>query len=329
MHPDHRQPAAAALPQRAQLKRLASLLAMHAPIDGRFDVQGFGVSAIRLSSKVPELLHAVQHPALCIVAQGAKRVFLGQGVYDYDASHMLIFSVDLPVAGEVLRATPTEPYLCFMLELNHLKIAELLPKVFTSGPPELTPDEAFFLGQANGPMVESAANLLELLQAPAPDGLLAQQLIEDILLRLLRSSVGSRVAQIGAPESGLHRVGKAITWLRCNFRQPMNVDELAKLVHMSVSSFHQHFKSVTAMSPLQFQKALRLQEARRIMLADAVAAAEASRHVGYSSASQFSREFARFFGSPPIKHVERLRDGAGQVTRPAALPKSRRHAASS
>ena len=152
--------------------------------------------------------------------------------------------------------------------------------------------------------------MLELLAQPREAELLAPLVIEEILIRLLRSPIGVRVAQIGRAESNVHGVAKAVSWLRANFSQAMKVDELAKLAHMSVSSFHQHFKAVTSMSPLQFQKTLRLQEARRLMLSTMVDAGTASWRVGYQSASQFSREYGRFFGCAPTKDIARLREHA-------------------
>jgi transcriptional regulator GlxA family with amidase domain len=142
---------------------------------------------------------------------------------------------------------------------------------------------------------------------PEDAELLAPLVVDEILIRLLRSRVGGRVAQIGLAESSMHRIAKAISWLRANFTQPMKVEELAGLAHMSVSSFHLHFKSVTSMSPLQYQKILRLQEARRLMFAEMMGAATASRQVGYLSASQFSRDYSRFFGSAPARDISRLR----------------------
>jgi transcriptional regulator GlxA family with amidase domain len=147
------------------------------------------------------------------------------------------------------------------------------------------------------------------LAAEAADAeLLAPLVVDEILIRLLRSPVGGRVAQIGLADSSMHRITKAISWLRANFTQPMKVEELAGLAHMSVSSFHQHFKSVTSMSPLHYQKVLRLQEARRLMLSTMMDAARASRQVGYLSASQFSRDYGRFFGSAPLRDISRLRE---------------------
>jgi len=290
--------------------RLASLIRAYTPHDGRFELRIPGVHAIRVSRTNPELVHALQQPALCIVAQGAKSVLLGQEVYEYDASRMLVYSVDLPVAGQVTRASPSEPYLSFKLDLDPHKIAELVLKVYPHGLPRVQESRAVYVSPINMGIVNAAARLLELMAQPGDAELLAPLVVEEILIRLLRSPIGLRVAQIGLAESSVHGVAKALSWLRANFSQPMKVEELAKLAHMSVSSFHQHFKAVTSMSPLQFQKALRLQEARRLMLSTMVDAGTASWRVGYQSASQFSREYGRFFGCAPTKDIVRLREHA-------------------
>jgi transcriptional regulator GlxA family with amidase domain len=152
--------------------------------------------------------------------------------------------------------------------------------------------------------------LLECLGQPGDIELIAPLVLDEILIRLLRSPIGIRVAQMGFAESSVHRVAKAISWLRENFSQPMKVEDLAELANMSVSSFHEHFKSVTSMSPLHYQKVLRLQEARRLMLSTMVDASAASQRVGYLSASQFSREYSRFFGTAPTRDIARLRQDA-------------------
>ena len=288
--------------------RLASLIRAYTPHDGRFELRIPGVHANRVSRTDTELVHAMARPALCIVAQGAKSVLLGQEVYEYDASRMLVFSVDLPVAGQVTKASPAEPYLSFKLDLDPHKIAELVLKVYPHGLPRVPENRGICVSPVNLGIVNAAARLLELMAQPGEAELLAPLVIEEILIRLLRSPIGVRVAQIGRVESSVHGVAKAVAWLRANFSQSMKVEELAKLAHMSLSSFHQHFRAVTSMSPLQFQKALRLQEARRLMLSTMVDAGTASWRVGYQSASQFSREYGRFFGSAPTKDIARLRE---------------------
>jgi len=291
------------------LARLAALIRAHTPYDGSFELCIPGVYATRASRTNTELVHAVAKPSLCIIAQGAKSVMLGHEVYEYDTSRMLIFSVDLPVAGLVTRASHSEPYLGFRLDLDPHKVAELVLKVFPhGGPHRVHENRAVCITQTNVNIFNAAVRLIELMAQPGDAELLAPLVIDEILIRLLRSPVGVRVAQIGLEDSGVHGVAKAVSWLRANFSQPMKVEELAELVHMSVSSFHQHFKSVTSMSPLQYQKVLRLQEARRLMLSTMMDASAASRHVGYLSASQFSREYGRFFRSAPTRDIARLRE---------------------
>lgn len=288
--------------------KLAGLIRAYAPHDGRFELRIPRVHANRVSRTNTELEYAMARPALCIVAQGAKSVLLGEEVYEYDASRMLVFSVDLPVAGQVTKASPAEPYLSFKLDLDPPKIAELVLKVYPHGLPRAPENRGVCVSPVNLGIVNATTRLLELMGQPGDVELLAPLVIEEILIRLLRSPIGVRVAQIGLAESNVHGVAKAVAWLRANFSQAMKVDELAKRAHMSVSSFHQHFKAVTSMSPLQFQKALRLQEARRLMLSMMVDAGTASWRVGYQSASQFSREYGRFFGSAPTKDIARLRE---------------------
>jgi AraC-like DNA-binding protein len=300
---------------RPDVTRLAGLLSAHTPHDGSFQMCIPGVYAIRASRPSAELVHGLHRPALCIIAQGAKTVMLGEEVYEYDASRMLIFSVDLPIAAQVRHATHSKPYLCFRMDLDAHRVAELVMKVYPNGIPRVQDSRAVYLAQASEAIVDAAARLMELMAEPVEANLLAPLVVDEILIRLLRSSVGGRLAQLGHAESNVHRVAKAVSWVRDNFTQPMRVEDLAELVHMSPSSFHQRFKSVTSMSPLQYQKVLRLQEARRLMISTGMDASIVSRRVGYLSPSQFSREYARYFGSAPTKDISKLRDaGLAEVS---------------
>ena len=290
------------------LVRLASLIREYAPHDGRFELSIPGVYVNRNSRINSELVHAVAKPSLCVIAQGAKKVMLGQEVYEYDASRMLIFFVDLPVTGQVTRASHSEPYLSFRLDFDPRKVAELSLKVFPHGLPRVREKRAVCIAQSDMNIFNAIIRLIEMMARPEEAELLAPLVIDEILIRLLRSPIGARVAQLGHEETGLNGVAKAVSWLQANFTEPMKVEELAELAHMSVSSFHQHFKAITSMSPLQFQKVLRLQEARNLMMSKMMDAGTASWHVGYQSASQFSREYSRFFGSAPTKDIARLRD---------------------
>jgi AraC-like DNA-binding protein len=288
---------------------LARLIAAYAPHDGSFELRIPGVHASRASRTNEECVHALRLPCLSIIARGAKTVIVGEEkVFEYDPTRMLVYSVALPVAAQVTKASYSEPYLALRLDLDPRKIAELVLKVYPQGVPPVQERSAIYITPVDASIVNAATRLMQCLAQPGDTELVAPLVVDEILIRLLRSPIGVRVAQMGFAESSVHRVAKAITWLRANFSQPMKVEELAELVHMSVSSFHEHFKSVTSMSPLHYQKVLRLQEARRLMLSAMMDAGSAGQRVGYLSASQFSREYSRFFGSAPTKDMARLRN---------------------
>jgi AraC-like DNA-binding protein len=289
---------------------LAHRIAAYAPHDGTFDLSIPGLHVSRYSRINAGCVHGLCVPALCLIVRGAKTVIVGPDVYEYDASRMLVFSVALPVAAQVTRATHTDPYLALRLDFNPQKIADLVLKVFPHGLPLVSERRAVYVTSLDAGIVNATTRLMECLAQPGDAELLAPLIVDEILIRLLRSSIGARFAQMGLAESSVNRVAKAISWLRDNFSQPMKVEELADLVHMSPSSFHEHFKSVTSMSPLHYQKVLRLQEARRLMLSAMMDATSASQRVGYLSPSQFSREYSRFFGNAPTKDIARLRQDA-------------------
>lgn len=286
---------------------LARLIAAYAPHDGSFELRVPGLHASRMARVNSECFHTLRLPSLCIAAQGAKSVIVGQDVYEYDASRMIVFSVALPIASQITQASRSEPYLALRLDLEPQKIAELVLKVYPQGLPPVQERNAVYVTPAETGVIRAATRLMESLAQPGDAELLAPLIVDEILIRLLRTPIGVRVAQMGFAESSVERLAKAISWLRANFSQPMRVEDLAGLVHMSVSSFHEHFKSVTSMSPLHYQKVLRLQEARRLMLSAMMDAGTASQRVGYLSASQFSREYSRFFGNAPTKDIARLR----------------------
>jgi len=265
-----------------------------------------------------EPVHATLGPSLCIVAQGAKVVMLGSEVLEYDAARMLVFAVDLPVSGQVTRASRTDPFLGFMLDLVPARVAELAARVYPHGVPKPANTRGLFVGQATDAIIDGVTRLLDLMARAEDADLLGPLVVDEILIRLLRSSIGTRVAQIGEPKSGVHRIAEAVSWIRAHFAQPVTVEEMAASVHMSASSFHQRFKAVTSMSPLQYQKVLRLHEARRLMLFQGMEASEACHRVGYLSPSQFSREYGRFFGSAPTKDIARLHQ---QGFAPAGVPR--------
>jgi AraC-like DNA-binding protein len=293
-------------PHEESLGRLATLLAAHAPYDGVFELRVPGLYVVR-RSKPGRVERATVMPALCIVAQGAKTVMLGREVYSYDASCLVAYAVDLPLAGQVTQASQREPFLVLVLKLDPYRIAELTLKVYPRGVPSPQNSRGVIVGQTSTTIVDASSRLVEAMAQPADSELIAPLVVDEILIRLLRSGIGARVAQIGQQGSSVQRVATAVSWVREHFAQPITLESLADLVHMSVSSFHQHFKAVTTMTPLQYQKVLRLQEARRLMLSRMMDAGSAARQVGYLSASQFSREYTRLFGNAPTRDVATLR----------------------
>jgi len=290
------------------LALLAERIARLAPYDGGFEMRLPGLHLYRISKATKELHHGVQKPGLCLVAQGAKSVMVDKDLFEYDENRLLVYSVDMPVASRVVRASSEAPYLSMRLDLDPQRIAELLPKVHPRGAPNAGQDLAITVIPSDPDLVEAASRLLALMTNSGDAELLAPLVVDEILIRLLRGPMGARVAQIGSDDSRLQRVGKAVAWLREHYDQAVEIEALAGMVHMSASTFHQHFKSVTSMSPLQYQKTLRLQEARRLMLSSPVDAGAASRRVGYASPSQFTREYGRYFGNSPAKDISRLRE---------------------
>jgi AraC-like DNA-binding protein len=287
---------------------LAKLLSAYTPYDGEFALRLPGVFAVRVSQRGSEASHGIQQPAACLVVSGAKNVHIGEDVYDYQAGEVAVFSVDIPLSWQITRASQSEPYLVLKIALRAERIVELAARVFPHGVPQPKDSRALYVTGADAHLLDAARRLVGSMSNSADAELLGPLAVDEILIRLLRSPMGSRIAQLGQAESILHRVGTAVAWLRENFDQTVNVDELAKRANMSGTNFHRQFKLVTSMSPLQYQKALRLQEARRLMLTRMIDAGTAGRHVGYASASQFTREYGRFFGSPPAKDIQRLRE---------------------
>lgn len=302
-------------PGALKLRRLASLLASYTQHDGLFPLRLQGTYAIRLSRMTTERSYSTLGPAVCVAAQGGKAIMLGREVLEYDPAHLLVFALDLPVASQVTRATRTDPYLGFTLELDPAHVADLARRVFPRGIPKAAANRGLYVGRSTDAIVDAVTRLLALMGDPEDADLLAPLVVDEIVIRLLRTPIGTRVAQIGQAKSGLQRIAEAASWIRAHYDQPVTVDEMAASINMRPSSFHQRFKAVTSMSPLQYQKVLRLHEARRLMLFQGVAPADACRRVGYLSPSQFSREYARFFGSPPARDIARLREqgfGAGE-----------------
>ena len=257
-----------------------------------------------------EPISGMYEPSICLVAQGAKRVFLGDDTYVYDAHHYLITSVHLPTVVQIIEASREQPYLGLRLKLDQREISQLM--VDSNLPPPRTQQSSrgMATGEVTLPLLTAFQRLIDLLAEQQDIPILAPVIQREIIYRLLVGDQGSRLRQIASAGSQSHQIARAIDWLKGNYTQPLRIDDLAKQVNMSTSTFHHHFRSLTAMSPLQYQKTLRLNEARRLMLSEPLDATTAAFQVGYESTSQFNREYGRLFGAPPLRDITKLRQMA-------------------
>lgn len=285
------------------LQELASLIAQYAEADGIHQLAVPRLAVVRFS-KPSEPVHGVHKPAICIIAQGRKQVIVGQEVLRYGPSQHLLVSMDLPVIGQVIEASETEPYLCMRLELDLDLCAEMLLK---TPPMPVETGLGVAIADTTPELLDAATRLLKLHETPEDAAELAPLIEREILYRLLKGDQAAFIRRMLEPQNRNRHVGRAITWIKENYTRAFTIEEVAALSGMSTSSLHQHFRDATAMSPLQYQKQLRLQEARRLILTRSLDAATAGHSVGYDSPSQFSREYKRLFGAPPQRDIERLR----------------------
>lgn len=246
-------------------------------------------------------------PSICLVTQGAKRVILGEDVFVYDAQNYLITSVDLPTIVQIIDASPDKPYLGLRLKLDMHEVSQLMVGSNLPAPREQQSNRGMATGEVTVPLLTAFQRLVDLLEEQQDIPILAPVIQREITYRLLVGDQGARLRQIAAAGSQSQQIARVIEWLKTNYTQPLRIDDLAAQARMSSSSFHSHFRSMTALSPLQFQKHLRLHEARRLMLTEQLDAATAAFEVGYESPSQFSREYNRLFGAPPLRDISRLR----------------------
>lgn len=293
-------------------EELAALIDKYSAQDGMYETAIPRVALIR-SSAPSEPLHALHQPALCLVAQGRKLVMLAETMFEYDPSHYLVVSVDVPIVGQVIEASVEKPYLCLRIDFDAAILGNLMLEAGHSSEVSASPGTSLMLSKVTPELIDAAIRLVRLLETPKDIPVLAPLAEREILYRLLQGEQAARLRQIASAESRLQQVNRAISWIKQNFDKPFSVEQVAAEARMSASSLHEHFKAVTAMSPLQYQKQLRLQEARRLMFGQMLDAATASHRVGYESPSQFSREYARLFGAPPLRDIERLRTVPGTV----------------
>jgi len=252
-------------------------------------------------------MSGVCEPILGIVVQGKKEVLLGEETYPYGTAQYLVVSVDLPICGFAVKATPDKPYLGFKLNLDSVQLCDIIAQTNPDMGKKENSVRGLFISDADASLIDSAIRLTQLLDTPQDIPFLAPMIIREIYYRLLMGEQGEAVRQIATSGSNMQRIAEVIKLIKANFTKPLRVEDLALAANMSASSFHRHFKEVTSMSPLQYQKQLRLLSARHLMLAENADATHTAYQVGYESTSQFSREYSRMFGAPPIKDIERLR----------------------
>jgi AraC-like DNA-binding protein len=248
---------------------------------------------------------ATYEPSLAVVAQGRKQAILAGTTFIFDESRYLLTSLDLPVICNVIEASEDVPYLCFVLKLEMSVVRELLSR--EEVPQAQSDSPAMATGETTAELLDPCCRLINLLNTPQDIPFLSCLIQREIIYRILRGSAGARLRAIATLGDQSHRTAKAIAWLKANYAKPLRVDDLAQIASMGVSTLHHHFRALTAMSPLQYQKQLRLQTARGRMLVDGLDAASAAFEVGYESASQFNREYSRFFGQPPMRDIRTLR----------------------
>ncbi len=250
----------------------------------------------------------IYKPSLCLIVQGSKDVLLGEKRYHYGPGEYLVASVDLPIIGRITEATPETPYFVIRIDIDTQQLSELLIHTEHSTRSNNNADSGLFIGTATDILSESILRLIRLLETPQDIPVLSKQMLREVYYRILCSDYGETIAQTTLKGSHMQRISNVIQKMKREFHKPTTIEELASLAGMSTSSFHAHFKAVTAMSPLQFQKSLRLLEARSLMIANNTDATTTAYQVGYESPSQFNREYARMFGNPPVRDISILRE---------------------
>ncbi len=260
------------------------------------------------SSIITQQIHTVYPTAFCVIAQGSKTVLLGDEVFRYDPGHYLISTVELPVISQVAEASEEKPYLSFRINLDPSIVVSVMMETYLEIKKSDINTRAMDVSPINADLLDAVVRLARLLESPEQIEVLAPLIIREIIYRLLTGAQGARLSHLLTSEGDTRRISKAVRQLRDNIDRPLKIETIARELGMSVSGFHHHFKSVTAMSPLQFQKQIRLQEARRLMLGEDLDVASAGFKVGYEDAAYFSRDYKKLFGAPPQRDIARLRN---------------------
>ncbi len=289
-------------------EELVEHIARAIPQDGRVEVME-GLTFNRGSYPTGPI-HAVAQPCLCVIAQGSKEVYLGEDSYRYDPYQYLLVTAGLPLVGHVLQASEERPYLSLRLLLDATVVSSVMVEAGHAVPRSRGDVRAIDVSPLSADLLDAVVRLVRLLDTPAEAHVLAPMITREIVYRLLTGEQSARLRHIAVLGGHRHRIARAVKRLQDDYDQSIPIEHLAEEHGMSVSGFHHHFKAVTGMTPLKFQKQLQLQEARRLMLSEDLDAATAGYRVGYNDASHFNREYKRFFGKPPLRDVERLRDAA-------------------
>lgn len=287
-------------------KRIASFLGPREIL--ATEVQG--LTLVRHSSRRAPACTTYE-PSVAVIAQGRKRVALGDRTFFYDESHYLLTSINVPIVSQILGASEERPFLALVLKLEMPLVRDLLSRDEIPFPDEPAGEAAMATGEVTQDFLDACCRLVDLLRSPRDIPFLSGLLQREIIYRILQGSGGARLRAIATQGEQSHRTAKAVEWIRTNYAKPLKVEALAQLAGMGVSTLHHHFRMLTAMSPLQYQKQLRLQAARGRMLAEGLDAASAAYEVGYESPSQFNREYSRFFGQPPMRDIRALRGQGG------------------
>ncbi len=268
-----------------------------------------GLQLHRFSSP-KKAIYGMYGPGFCVIAQGSKEILLGDHRYHYDPAHYLLATVELPVVSQVLEASIERPHLSLCLSFDPALVGSVMAEAKPSLPEHHTDVKAIDTSPLDAPLLDSVVRLVRLLDSPAEARVLGPLVMREIVHRLLMGEQGGRLSHLALVGDSSQRVGQAIERLSKEFDQILRIDSIAQDLGMSVSGFHSHFKAVTGLSPLQFQKQIRLQESRRLMLGEGINAASAAYRVGYNDSSHFNREYKTLFGASPMRDVERLREAA-------------------
>ncbi|WP_248928441.1 AraC family transcriptional regulator [Paenibacillus hamazuiensis] len=285
--------------------QLSNLIEKFTAQDGVHSTIISSLELIRSSTTTLPVLR-VHEPALCIVTQGSKVVMLEQERYSYGPSNYLVVSVDLPISAQITEASPENPYLCIRLKLEPMQIFDILKESSSESIKKREMRRGIFVTETNQSIIDAVIRLIHLLETPEDVPILGPLIIREIYYRVLKGEQGDYLRQIALDGSNMQRIVRVINQIKNNYAAPLHIEELAHSIHMSPASLFRHFKEVAAMSPLQYQKKIRLLEARRLLLSEAIDAAEAGFRVGYESPSQFSREYRRMFGMPPVSDIKQL-----------------------